>query len=362
MKRLLLISVTAGAGHKRAADALEKQVHIDYPDIVVEHIDFTDYISFPTKAAFFDSYELMVRNAPTIWGLLYKSTDNEYNRKLLDISTSIFHTFETKKFIQKIKDFKPDHIVSTHFTPSDTIDRCSDDEIKRIPQSLVLTDYWPHELWVTGENHTYFVATKETKDKLHEKGIPKKNIHVSGIPIDPIFYEKKSKKQLLKKYNIPTNVPCILVLSGGGGSIAIDTIIHKIFTMQSPVAVIAIAGNNKRLKKRLEDTQTPKHVTYKSIGWTDRIDEYMRMADLVITKPGGITTSECVALGKPMLLISPIPGQEEANALYIEKNNYGRIMQSDKGLLELIGLLLTKTYTTKKRIATKTILSSILKQ
>lgn len=359
MKRLLLISVSAGAGHKRAAQALEKQAQQDYPDIAVQHIDMATLVSFPTRAAFFDSYELLVRQLPELWGIMYRASDHTRVKKLFDSAQKMLGSVDTKRFLDTVKAFHPDHIICTHFVPANILAHTTDSTISSIPRSIVVTDYGMHELWVSDNPAHYFVATESIKQKLIGRSIHPDDVVVSGIPVDPIFYAKKNTTAIKEKMGVSADKPIILVLAGGQGLIATDGIVKELFSLATPHSIIAIAGKQKALEQRLAALLPPKHHELHVLGWTDHIDEYMRIADIVVTKPGGITTSECIALGKPIVAISAIPGQEEANATYIAEHNLGTICNNLSAITSCIASCQTKK-PKEKRIAAQTILSTIL--
>ena len=166
-----------------------------------------------------------------------------------------------------------------------------------------------------------------------QMGIPEENITMSGIPVDPVFYENKPLEELKKIYQAGGAQKNILVLSGGQGLAHTDKIISALFKSKANLHIFAVAGNNDKLKHDLEKLFPPANMQLTTLGWTDKIDEYIRIADMVITKPGGLTTTECIILQKPIIAISPIPGQEEYNAEYILENNFGVIAREPEDLL-----------------------------
>jgi processive 1,2-diacylglycerol beta-glucosyltransferase len=185
----------------------------------------------------------------------------------------------------------------------------------------VVTDFNLHEWWVVPNTQQYFVATDKMAWQLRQRGI--ENIIVSGIPIMPAFDMPKDVGELQRKYHCDSDKKTVLILSGGHGLVKIDRILESLAKSSTPLTLISIAGNNERLKRKLQGIVMPSHISSQVVGWTDNIDEYMRIADVVVTKPGGITTSECIALQKPMILVRPIPGQEECNSDHVLESGYG---------------------------------------
>lgn len=327
-KRILIVSVSAGAGHVRAADALKKTADLYFPDIEATHIDMMDYVSAPMRMAVTDSYDLIMKKAPELWQFLYDKTNTSKVSRTLSELTKFINQINAAKFYTYVAEHRPDAIICTNFLPASALMGAPKKYRITAPLSIVMTDYDKHALLLTPGLQHYFVSTEKMKWKMMQNGIEEKRIVVSGIPIDPVFYEKKSAEALKKKYDIHPHKKIILVLSGGQGMTKSDKIVEGLFDSAKDTVIIAIAGKNKKLEKSLRKLTPPQTIDLCIIGWTDTMDEYMRIADVIITKPGGMTTTECIALGKPIIAIEPIAGQEEANALYILENNLGRVALS----------------------------------
>ncbi len=341
MPRLLVISLSAGAGHVRAAEAIKKTADQKYPGATVEHIDMMDYVTAPMKRAIVDSYELMIKNVPELWGFLYKKSNTENVRARFGRLTKTLRRLNASAFYKFIEAFAPDHIIATHALPGDMI---TNDRKKNMPGvSLVVTDYDLHYFWIVPNVRTYFVATDKMRWKLLHHGVEAERVVISGIPIDPAFYEKPLNTDQKKP-----SVTAVLLLSGGQGLTHIDRLLETMFQSKKPLAIAAIAGKNNRLEHRLRAITPPGHIDLKVVGWTDRIHEYMQRADLIITKPGGITTTECIALGKPIIAIDPIPGQEEHNVQYILDHGHG---VAPRSALDLLYYLETAKWQTRSRAA-----------
>ena len=345
-KKILLISVSAGAGHVRAADAIKKTTESNYPEFEVLHIDFLDYIPKTIKKLFFDWYELVAKHSPQLYGFLYRQTNRPQIKKIAIKLTELLSKINAKDFLNHIVECNPDYIVCTFFIPADIIAHARDEYTIKAPLATLVTDYGIHDFWITSKEQTYFVATKEMKEEILKKDIEATQVVVSGIPIDPIFFEKKSTNDLKEKYRVSKDKKIILLLAGGKGLMKSEQVANILFELDEPVIIIAIAGKNKTLETSLKSLDVPTHHELQIIGWTDRIDEYMRIADLIITKSGGMSTTECITTGKPCIIVNPIPGQEEANAKYILDKKYGKVVvDPDNILLYTRELLETKQRT-----------------
>lgn len=330
MKKILIISVSAGSGHVRAAEAVLKTSQKKYPNIEIQHIDLMDYISLSMKKAVVGSYDLLVRQAPELWGFLYNKTNNPKITKKLKRLNKKLKKINAHKLYEFVNEYKPDYILYTHFLPADLLD-------KELPQNIktgtLITDYDLHELWLTSNTQDYFVATNKIVWKLENRGISSKQIILSGIPIDPLFYQNINSVDLKEKYKIKLDQPLIVVLSGGQGLAHTDQVINGLCALEKPYTIIVIAGQNKSLFSKLKKIKTPKHLEYSAIGWTDNMQDYMRMADIIVSKSGGLTTTECCVLDKQFIAIDPIPGQEDGNARFLLETGRGRVVYNSEDLI-----------------------------
>lgn len=335
--KLLLISVAAGAGHVRAAQAIQKQAKMDRPYWEIDQIDLLDYLSVPSKKIFFDSYGIITKKVPFLWGWICDIFNKPGITKISDKIVKNLILIHSDKIINFINKEKPDIIICTHPTATNVITTNINTIIKKPILWTVITDYKVHLFWINKESK-YFVPNEEIKTEFINKyQMNPDDIVASGIPIAPNFYKIKEENEieLKEKYSL-NKKPTILVLSGGEGLVKSDKIVKEIMKNKIPLNIIAIAGKNKKLREKLEDVKSNKNITYQSIGWTDKIEDYMKLADIIITKPGGMTTTECLTLKKPLIILDPIPGQEEGNVEYLEKNNLATICWSKKDLNKII--------------------------
>lgn len=336
-KKILLVSVSTGSGHVRAAQALERMAKAKFPGMDVTHIDMMDYVSLPLKKTILDSYNLLATQLPGVWGFFYKKTNklkiSQYVQKL----AGLLNTINTGPFYRYIKKTQPDIILCTHFLPIhalSTVPHLNNKKTGKV--SILLTDYDNHSFQTLPIIDHYFVSCEKIKWRMIYMGIPEENITVSGIPVDPVFYENKPLDSLNKEYQISKTQKNILVLAGGQGMVDTGKIISTLFRSKQNLHIFTVAGTNDKLKRELEKLSPPENMRLDVIGWTDKMDEYMRIADIIITKPGGLTTTECIVLKKPIIAISPIPGQEEYNAEYILENNFGAVARAPEDLLYYI--------------------------
>jgi processive 1,2-diacylglycerol beta-glucosyltransferase len=317
LKKVLLLSASAGAGHVRAAEAIEqafKQAK-DAENREVHHFDVLNYTNKLFRHLYSKAYIDLVNKAPEVPGWVYDKLDkpwkNERRRLALD-------KLNTRPFVKLLREYKPDLIVCTHFLPAEIVSWLKAKERLSSRQVIIVTDFDVHAMWLVHHFEHYFVALDEARVYLEALGIPPHKITVSGIPIDPVFALKKDKKEMRVKHGLAADRMTILLSAGGFGVGSVDALVNSLLSMQHRAQIVAICGRNEELKKRLtrvaSRVQSDAPVLLKPFGYTREMDELMSASDLVLGKPGGLTTSEALAKGLVFAIVNPIPGQEERNS------------------------------------------------
>lgn len=314
-KKVLILSAAVGAGHLRAAEALEKAFINLNAAAEVKNIDVLNYTNPLFRRLYGKAYIEMVNSMPEVLGWMYDSLDKPWQNERRRLALDRLNTLPLVKFL---KNYQPDIAVCTHFLPAEIISWLTAKQKINFPQAIVVTDFDAHAMWLCHNYEQYFVALDETKIHLEKLGIPNDKITVSGIPIDPIFSETKDKRAMREKYNLAKDKLTILVSAGGFGVGNIEHLLLALSELQTPAQILAICGRNEELKIKLEKLSREKlnneRVTFKPIGFTKEMDEYMSAADLIVGKPGGLTTSEAMAKDLIFVVVNPIPGQEERNS------------------------------------------------
>ncbi len=314
-KKVLILSASVGAGHVSAANAIEKELINQNAAEEIKNIDVLEYTNPLFRRLYGKAYIEMVNSMPEVLGWIYDSLDkpwqNERRRLALD-------RLNTQPFIKLIKREKPDIAICTHFLPAEIISWLRAKKKIDTKQAIVVTDFDAHAMWLAHNFEHYFVALDETKAHLAKVGIPAEKITVSGIPIDPVFAEKKDKLEMREKYGLDKDKLTIIVSAGGFGVGNIEHLLEALSELQTPSQIIAICGRNKKLKSKIDKLAIEKlnneRVKFLPIGYTKQMDEYMSASDLIVGKPGGLTTSEALAKGLIFVIVNPIPGQEERNS------------------------------------------------
>jgi processive 1,2-diacylglycerol beta-glucosyltransferase len=314
--RVLLLSATSGAGHVRAAQALEKSF-LARGDCAVEHIDALQHVSKFFQRVYDKAYISMVRRAPELMGLLYDRTDQPWlhPRRRLTLDR-----LNTGPMIRLLKRVQPDLCVATHFLPAEIIAWLIAKRKLRAHNAIVVTDYDVHAMWLCRTVDRYYLAIEEAAQYLAGIGVPKDKLCITGIPIDPLFAKPVNKSEARKHLGLDAGATMVLISAGGYGIGPVQQLVKDLLALERPWQIVAIAGKSEKTRKHLEElAKTGGKLPSGSprlcpVGFTTEMDKYMAAADLMVGKAGGLTTSEALARGLPMALIEPIPGQEERNA------------------------------------------------
>lgn len=358
--RILILSTSTGGGHMKAAEAL-KTFFENKSDVVVEVVDTLEYISTLLNKTITESYLHMAKRLPKMFGVLYSSSNKE--NKFSDMIILLNKLF-SRKLLSLITAFNPDVIITTHMFPTTMVSNLKRKNKINVPLVCIMTDYAPHRTWINSNVDAYIVANSDMTDQMVEMGAPINKIYPFGIPIKPSFYVKQNKNKILKEIGLNPQKTTLLIMAGSFGVTNILDIYNKIVSIDVDFQIIIITGKNKRLyktfKRRLSKDLSPlvnqkihvkksdliknsikiqsqkledlikkiRNQTMESysketrlIYFTDEVYSYMQSADLIITKPGGLTVSEAIASKLPMAVFDAIPGQEEENAEFLVKNN-----------------------------------------
>jgi processive 1,2-diacylglycerol beta-glucosyltransferase len=314
--RILIATITAGGGHIQAAAALEEAWHGLRPRDVVEKIDLQTFFSPLHRKVYTDCYVKMVAHAPELWGMIFKATDNPKLVRKLAALRRKFPPNSTKKFIRHVTHFKPDVVFCTHYLPVEILGKAREQWAAKPPFAVcVVTDFEAHALWMGEAVDLYCVAAEETRARLIARGATAENIIATGIPISGKFSAKPDDAAVRKRLGLRDDLATLLVLGGGFGMGPLAEILAELDKIDRPFQILVVAGRNEELRRELaaQDRRHPTHV----LGFVTNMQELMAVSSMIITKPGGLTTSEALAMGKPLFIFNPIPGQEAANSDFL---------------------------------------------
>ena len=327
--RILIATITAGGGHLAAAAALEEAWKAARPNDVLERIDLLKFFSPLHRKIHSEGYLTLVERAPELWGMVFAKTDNPKVARTLNKLKRAFPSNSRQKFERHVKHFKPDVVLCTHYLPLELLGAPASrrhgqnkklaGETPALPGGpfvvSVITDFEAHALWMDSCVDLYCVAAEETKARLVARGADAKNIVATGIPIAAKFSAKVDTKAVRKQYGLRDDQRVLLVLSGGFGMGPVGEILEELDKVPAEFQTVVVTGRNEEMRRDLaaQDRKHPTHI----LGFASNMHELMSVADLVITKPGGLTSSEALAMGKPLFILNPIPGQEAANSDFL---------------------------------------------
>jgi processive 1,2-diacylglycerol beta-glucosyltransferase len=315
LNKVLILSASAGAGHIRAAEALEKAFKQSSATREIRNIDVLNYTNKVFRHLYSNAYIDMVNRMPEVMGWLYDHLDkpwkNERRRLALD-------RLNTRPLIKLLEEYNPDIAVCTHFLPAEILSWLKAKKRITCKQAIVVTDMDVHAMWLCRHYEQYFVALEETRVHMEKLGIDAGKLTVSGIPIDPVFALTKDKRVMRLKHGLSPDKTTILVSAGGFGVGRIEDLFTCLSELQHEAQIVFLCGRNEELKKKLERRSARRREDSKasiiSVGYTTLMDEYMSASDILLGKPGGLTTSEALSKGLVVVIVNPIPGQEERNS------------------------------------------------
>jgi len=315
LERVLVLSASAGAGHVRAAAALEHALHESGVARDVRHVDALQYTTKLFRRLYAQAYVDMCNHAPEVLGWIYDYLDRPWKHERLRLALD---KLNMQPFVKLLETYRPEWTICTHFLPAEVVSWLKGKRRLSTRHAVIVTDFDLHGMWLCRNVDRYFVALDETRAHLESLGIPGERITVSGIPIDPVFTEAKETGAMRLKYGLDPDRTTILVSAGGFGVGPVERLVRSLLQLRRRAQVVVICGRGAELKRRLDrlarSLAPNQQVTLHIVGYTTAMDEYMAAADLLVGKPGGLTTSEALAKGLVMVIVNPIPGQEERNA------------------------------------------------
>jgi processive 1,2-diacylglycerol beta-glucosyltransferase len=320
--RILVLSASVGAGHLRAAEAVEAALQQMVPEAHVKNVDVLELTNGVFRRFYGKFYLDLVNKAPHVLGYFYDMLDrpSKSGKNRGDRFRLMLEKLNLRPFIRFLQTEPWDLVINTHFLPAEIIASLRKKRLFVAPQVTATTDFETHRLWVNQPCDRYFTATEEGAMYLRSWGVPAADIVATGIPVHPVFSVTKDRAELLARHGLAGDRPIILQLAGGFGVGPIERLYRELLTVDVPLEVVAVSGRNEMLRKQLQAVPCPPRHRAKILGFTKEIDELMAVADLVVSKPGGLTTSETLARGAVMVIVNPIPGQESRNSDFLLEN------------------------------------------
>lgn len=316
-RKLLILSVSAGAGHARAAQAVEAAARAASPPLEATHLDLLTLVPADFRKLYGQQYIKLVEKLPQLWAYLYSQSDRPSRDSFVGNLKRAAEKLNTRKLFAELERLKPDAILCTHFLPAELLSRARARGKQVPPLWVQVTDFDVHALWIHPHVDRYCVAGEEVAFRLADRGVPRDRIHVTGIPVMPQFATPLDRETCAGEIGISAKKFTVLMMAGGAGVGGLDELAARLLRLPDDIQLIALAGRNEELLRRLEKLAKSHAGRLFPLGFTTTVERLMGASDLVVTKPGGLSVSECLARRRPMLLVSPIPGQEERNADYL---------------------------------------------
>ena len=317
--KILIFYAAYGGGHLSAAKSIKQYIDENYKEAKTKLVDCVEYINKGLNSITTFAYKEMAKKAPWAWGEIY---DHSQKGAMSHISSGA-NKFMSIKLNKLFEEYKPDIVISTHPFASQMTAYLKEKGKTNCILASVMTDFASHDQWLVGNeyiNHI-FVSHEGMKKDIINKGIPAKKIHATGIPLSNRFLEHFNRKEIKSSFDLDYDKKTILFFGGGefglGKEKTLKILKAFIDNIKNEYQIIAISGKNEKMQIKFEELvgNNPNVQVY---GYTNEVPELMSISDLVVTKPGGLTITEALASGLPIVVINPIPGQEVENAEFLE--------------------------------------------
>lgn len=315
--KALILSISAGAGHVQAAEAIKKYIMLNNPNSEVQILDTLKYINPIIDKVVIGSYLKTIKTTPSLFGKLYDYAETDDGLATVSNKVNELLAFRIAPLINK---FKPEILICTHPFPAEMVSVL---KLKRkidIPAISILTDYAPHSFWIQPAIDAYIVSNSDMIDEMISRGVDRDIIHDLGIPVNPSFIKQHDRAATMNELGLSPDKPTLLIMGGSLGIGKISDIYNEVLKLPIDIQILVITGSNKKLYSELTKLKESSLKDTRIIGFTGSVNKYMQACDLLLTKPGGLTITEALICGIPIAIFSPIPGQEEKNAEFLLKH------------------------------------------
>ena len=316
-KRILLMYVSKNSGHHRASLALESALRALDPEVEILNINSVKYTNPVLGKIIKRTYLEIIKRTPEVWEYLY---DNPRILAKTQRLRKVIHKYNSGKLKTLLDSFNPHAVACTQAFPCGMVADYKKSFNIKIPLIGILTDYAPHSYWIYDDVDMYVVPSPDTGRRLIENGVDPARIQPLGIPVDPSFIKSVKKSDLFESYGLDNALPVVLLMGGGLGLGPMRKMIAKLERSELNIQLMVIAGRNKALFRWCKRRQRKAKKKMLVFPYSNEIDKLMAISTVVITKAGGLTASEALAKRVPMILLSPLPGQETMNTKFLIDN------------------------------------------
>jgi len=340
-RRVCILTLSVGSGHVRASEVIQRTL-CDGPDPVEAKLaDVLESARPWFHWLYVEPYWWMLRHAPGLWRTLFERRQQKRHR-----GTAPDWVFRhgCRQLLRQIKDYAPHLVVATEIGAAEIAALGRREGYFNAPVLAVQTDFETEPPWVQPEIDLYCVASEEARRQLIGWGVLSNRVLLSGIPVDPAFALPFDRSELKQALGLDPHRPVVLVMGGGMGPAPLDRIVEQLGRCDVPMQVLAVAGYDREVLQRLEALRGRVALDLHPFGWTDNVPELMGVADLLITKPGGLTAAEALVAGLPMVLTHPIPGPEERHVRFLEQKGVAQEADRLSDLPQLVSRLLASSH------------------
>lgn len=319
----MIVYTNSGAGHRRAAEALNAECDHVFSNATVRLIDVLDYATPVFRRLYPEIYLFMVNHLPWLWGFNYYLLDLRPIAKLARLFRRATNRRHCREFERLIRTEQPDLVLTTHWLPNEIISSLKKKEGFQTKLVTCITDYYPHAFWRDVGVDLYITASDELTPRLNRLGIDNERIMVGGIPIDSVFSHWVDKRELYQQLGLDPQRFTVLMASGGFGVGPVEAMVEELLKVDLPLQVMVVCGKNTKLQMALKQMLGDAKHRFHIYGFVRNMHELMTVSDLMISKSGGLTTSEAMAKELPMIILYPIPGQERSNCRFMVNHGAG---------------------------------------
>jgi len=339
LARVLFLSAAVGVGHTAAANAVREALVARDPLLETETVDSYAYAASIFARVVADGYIGMVQTVPQLYGYLYGRVERARNVPAARRFVNRYTAANLRAYVERTQ---PDLVVCTHAFPCGVMSEYKRQFDPQLPVIGIVTDFVVHPFWIYPNVDAYAVATEDMRAQLVARGVPAERILLSGIPVDLRFgHLPDDRNALRRRLGLPPDRHIVLIMGGGVGIGPLDKMMRALGGVDVPVAAVVIVGRNGRLEKRVVAAAERTPYPLRVFGFVDNVFDYMHASDVLLSKPGGLTSSEALAARLPMVLVRPLPGPEERNTRYLVERKAAVRTSTEEELARAVRDILT---------------------
>jgi processive 1,2-diacylglycerol beta-glucosyltransferase len=335
--KVLFCYISHSSGHQRAAEAVMGELRRRQPSVQCEGINSISYSNPVVGKIISKIYIQLLKVAPQVWDYLY---DNPYVEKATRDLREVLSLFNMRRIARVLQKHHPHCLVCTQAVPVGLLSAMKARGLIKAPLVGILTDFGVHKYWISPHVDLYLVPSLEVRRKMVRLGVSEDRVLVTGIPVDTHFASRGDRRAERAALGFSPHRPTVLIMGGNYGLGPLEEAVHALRRLSLGLQLLVVCGNNRALLRKMHRHFSEDRMV-RVVGLTRSVHRWMDAADLLISKPGGLTTSEALAKGLPMVMIEPIPGQEERNAQYLLRHGAAERAETLEDLVHVVEQLFT---------------------